>query len=83
MYGYQMVKEIERRSEGYFRFREGTLYPALHRLERAGLVEAQWRKAESGPQRRYYAITEKGLEALREMTREWRNFTAAFNLVVR
>ncbi|MFC2032699.1 PadR family transcriptional regulator [Chloroflexota bacterium] len=38
MYGYQLIKELERKSEGYFMFKEGTLYPALHRLERAGLV---------------------------------------------
>ncbi|MCX8125897.1 MAG: PadR family transcriptional regulator, partial [Dehalococcoidia bacterium] len=38
MYGYQIIKELERRSNGYFQFREGTLYPALHRLERAGLI---------------------------------------------
>jgi PadR family transcriptional regulator PadR len=38
MYGYQIIREIERRSQGYFKFKEGTLYPALHRLEKAGLV---------------------------------------------
>lgn len=37
MYGYQIIKELERKSQGYFKFKEGTLYPALHRLERAGL----------------------------------------------
>jgi len=42
MYGYQIVKEVEQRSSGYFEFKEGTLYPALHRLERAGLVEGRW-----------------------------------------
>ena len=39
MYGYQIIKELERKSQGYFKFREGTLYPSLHRLERIGLIE--------------------------------------------
>ncbi len=38
MYGYQIIKELEKRSQGYFKFKEGTLYPVLHRLENAGLV---------------------------------------------
>ena len=59
MYGYQIVKEIEWRSSGYFQFKEGTLYPALHRLERSELVEGTWREADSGIPRRYYHITAK------------------------
>ena len=42
MYGYQLVKEMDNRSSGYFRFKEGTLYPALHRLERDEMVEGKW-----------------------------------------
>ena len=64
MYGYQIIKDIDRRSEGYFKFKEGTLYPALHRLERAGLVLGRWQVLPSGQQRKYYHITEKGLTAL-------------------
>lgn len=64
MYGYQIIKELERKSEGYFRFKEGTLYPALHRLEQTGLIEGKWQMLPNGRQRRYYHITEKGLHSL-------------------
>lgn len=82
MYGYQIVKEVARRSGGYFRFREGTLYPALHRLEREGLIQGQWQQAPTGQQRRYYSITPKGLKVLARLQREWRDFSTAVNLVV-
>ena len=42
VYGYQIIKELERRSDGLFRLKEGTLYPALHRMERSGLVRGKW-----------------------------------------
>ncbi len=77
MYGYQLVKELERRSQGYFHFREGTLYPALHRLEKDGLVKADWRPAPSGQQRRYYFITEDGNHALETRLSLWEGFARA------
>ena len=83
MYGYQLVKEMERRSSGYFRFKEGTLYPALHRLERDGLVEGRWKESPTGQNRRYYYITEKGRERLASMLEEWSLFIKAVNLVAR
>lgn len=82
IYGYHLAKEIERRSSGYFQFKEGTLYPALHRLERSGLIRGEWRKSPAGQQRRYYAITEKGLRELRRKFEEWHRFSRAFNLVM-
>ena len=48
MYGYQIVKEIEARSQGYFMFKEGTLYPALYRLEKAGMVTGEWQLLPNG-----------------------------------
>ena len=83
MYGYQMVKEMERRSSGYFCFKEGTLYPALHRLEKEALVQGRWMEAPSSQVRRYYHITEKGRLALAALQEEWRRFSRAVNLVVR
>ena len=82
MYGYQMVKEIEQRSSGYFLFKEGTLYPALHRLEKSALVRGQWKEAPNGVPRRYYRITLKGEEVLAERMAEWHRFSAAVNLVM-
>jgi len=82
MYGYQIIKELEKRSQGYFRFREGTLYPALHRLEAAGLLRGIWERLPSGKERRYYHLTEKGLNLLEEKVAEWRGFSSAVNLVM-
>src|SRR4030042_3136778 len=74
MYGYQIVKELEVRSQGYFKFKEGTLYPALHRLERSGLISSQWQMLPNGRQRRYYNITAKGQESLSVERTQWLDF---------
>ena len=82
MYGYQIVKEMNQRSRGYFAFKEGTLYPALHRLEQGNLVEGRWRNTPNGVPRRYYYITAKGRQALGEQLKEWRRFSAAMESVM-
>ena len=82
MYGYLIIKELDRRSQGYFKFKEGTLYPALHRLEEAGLIRGEWQMLPSGRQRRYYYITEKGLRSLVTTRSQWRDFLAAMNLII-
>ena len=82
MYGYQIIKELEKRSQGYFKFKEGTLYPALHRLEEAGLIRGQWQTLSSGRQRRYYHITEKGHQLLVVKMSQWQDFLTAMNLVI-
>jgi len=82
MYGYQIIKELEKRSQGYFRFKEGTLYPALHRLERTGLIKGKWQMLPGGRQRRYYYITEKGQGVLVEKMSQWRDFLTAVNLII-
>lgn len=73
MYGYEIVRELHRRSEGYFAMEEGLLYPALHKLEREGLARAEWREV-GGRRRRYYALTEAGLAALDSGVAEWSAF---------
>jgi len=82
MYGYQIIKELERRSQGYFKFKEGTLYPALHRLEKAGLARGDWQTLPNGRQRRYYHITEKGLNILVAKRGQWLDFLKAMNLII-
>ena len=81
MYGYQLAKEMGRRSSGYFQFKEGTLYPALHRLERDGLLAGRWETSSSGQNRRYYHVTASGRVRLESMLAEWHLFTKAVNLV--
>lgn len=80
-YGYRLIKEIEKRSEGFFRFKEGTVYPALHKLESEGMIEGSWRRLPSGQERRYYGITVKGKNALRSRLEMWRDFAGAMNRI--
>lgn len=82
MYGYQIVKELEKRSQGYFKFKEGTLYPALHRLEKSGLISGSWEQLPNGRQRRYYAITAKGSAKLADERNRWEDFFTAVRLVL-
>jgi PadR family transcriptional regulator, regulatory protein PadR len=83
MYGYQIIKELENRSQGYFKFKEGTLYPALHRLEKNGMIEGNWQVLPGGQQRKYYSITQKGIESLMEKRSDWNEFFNAMNLIIR
>lgn len=83
MYGYQILKELESRSQGYFKFKEGTLYPALHRLEKAGLISGSWLKITGGRKRKYYTITEKGVRLLDRKRNEWQDFLIAMNLIIK
>jgi PadR family transcriptional regulator PadR len=75
MYGYQIAKELKRRSKGYFAFKEGTLYPALHGLEKKGLLTSQWQVVDKGPSRKYYQLTDDGRKALTDSTEEWTTFS--------
>lgn len=82
MYGYQIIKELSRRSQGYFTFKEGTLYPALHRLETRELVESKWQTLPSGRQRKYYLLTEKSYAVIGERKTQWEAFTLAMNKIM-
>jgi len=82
MYGYQIIKELSRRSEGYFALKEGTIYPALHRLESRELVAGNWQTLPSGRQRRYYQLTEKGYATIGERKNQWGEFTLAMNKII-
>jgi PadR family transcriptional regulator PadR len=75
MYGYQIVKELQSRSEGFFELEQGTLYPALHRLEKDGLVESRWEVVADGPSRKYYYLTAKGQTELEKSARQWSDFS--------
>jgi PadR family transcriptional regulator PadR len=82
MYGYELVKELEKRSDNDFSVKEGTLYPALHKLEKQGYIECYWKEQEKGPARKYYTITSEGRELLDERTREWHDFVRVMNKVM-
>ena len=76
-HGYAVIEEIKRRSSQAFDLPEGTVYPALHRLEQAGLLSSKWVTAESGRRRRVYALTRQGSRALAERRAVWRQFSDA------
>jgi PadR family transcriptional regulator, regulatory protein PadR len=82
MYGYELVKELEQRSDNGLSVKEGTLYPALHKLEKQEYIEFYWREQEKGPARKYYRITKPGKELLLEKTREWQDFVQVMNKVM-
>ena len=82
MYGYEIVKVVKERTGGRFEWKEGTLYPCLHRLESRGLLRSRWRKAPSGKGRKYYRVTRKGLADLKRRTAEWQEFSATVNAVL-
>ncbi len=76
-HGYAVIQQIRRRSAGAFDLPEGTVYPVLHRLEQKGLLGSRWTKAESGRERRVYALTRSGRRALADQRAVWRRFAAA------
>ena len=80
-YGYSIIKEIEKRTEGELRFKEGTLYPALHRLEEDGLIMGEWVSVK-GMERRYYSLTERGAEVLANRRRQWQQFSNAVDRII-
>ncbi|MBR4241199.1 MAG: helix-turn-helix transcriptional regulator [Eubacterium sp.] len=81
MYGYKIVKELEKRSENVFSMKEGTLYPLLHMLEEAGAVEAYWQES-SARKRRYYHITRKGRAMLKEKKEEFELYSTSVSRVL-
>ena len=81
MYGYEMTKEIERRSDSIFTLKEGTLYPILHTLEVDRFVEAYWNE-EAGRKRKYYRLTQEGRKQLSEKQQEWSLFSTTVNRVI-
>jgi len=72
-YGYAILQRVRELSGGSLEWTDGMLYPVLHRLERAGLVESRWEKAETGRRRRYYRVTRAGREQLAEERRQWQS----------
>lgn len=82
MYGYQIIKELDKRSENYFILKEGTLYPILHDLENKNLVVSVERKSENGRMRKYYELTDEGKRSLIDLEIEWEKYCRAVSLVV-
>ena len=81
IHGYELARELERRSEGYFNLTASTLYSALRRLESKGLVSSSWQLV-AKQRRRYYELTEKGRQILAEELAQWQKFLGATDRVI-
>lgn len=80
-HGYAILQRLKQRSSGTFDLAEGTIYPALHRLERDGLLSSAW-SSDSGRRRRVYRLTAAGRGALHSRRSEWRRFAEAVEAVM-
>jgi transcriptional regulator len=77
MHGYGISARIEQMSKGVFRVNAGSLFVALQRLQRAGLIKSEWKGTENSRRAKYYALTEQGRKRLNSETREWGRQVAA------
>lgn len=84
MYGYQLIQELDSKSNGVFRMKEGTLYPVLYRLEDSGYIESCWEQdnEKRSVPRKYYMITGAGLNALENMKQELETLFYAIKLIL-
>jgi PadR family transcriptional regulator PadR len=80
-YGYELAQSLDRAGMG--QIQGGTLYPVLLRLQRTGLVHAEWRTGASGPARKYYRLTTAGAEALRDGAADWHAFAGGVGTILR
>ena len=80
-HGYRVIERLRERSEGPFDLTEGTVYPALHRRERRGLLESHW-SDEAPRRRRVYAVTQAGRGSLAARRRDWAAFAGAMQAVI-
>ena len=82
MHGYGIGVRIEQISKGVFQVNAGSLFPALRRLERDGLIKGRWKPTENNRKAKYYGLTARGRAKLKEATREWEAQTAAISRIL-
>ncbi len=82
MHGYAIVRAIQERGEDSLRIEEGTLYPALHRMERRGWLASEWGASESNRRAKFYRLTPAGRSGLREQESAWRRLSDAVGRVL-
>ena len=81
-HGFGIARLIQSRSKEVLKVEEGTLYPALHRLEKKGLLQSNWEMTESNRRAKYYSLTDKGRKALSEKQKQWKQVSSAVNQVL-
>jgi len=82
MHGWAIAKRIQQVSREVLQVQQGSLYPALHRLEQQGLIQAKWAESETGRQAKFYSLTSAGREQLEKETASWNRLSAAIDLVM-
>ncbi len=82
MHGWGVSRRIRERSEEILHLNQGSLYPALHRLARRGLIAAEWGTSENNRRAKYYRLTQRGERHLAQETESWRRFARAVDLVL-
>jgi PadR family transcriptional regulator PadR len=82
-YGYEIVSKLTSETDGALEVTDGTLYPVLYRLERAGFVTVRWETPERGVPRKYYRLTDEGRDELQRLEHEWTTFAAAMARLLR
>ena len=82
MHGYQIIKELEERSEGYLKLKGSTTYSALRRLEKEGLVLSSWQQVAQKQRRRCYELTDRGRQILKRELSDWQDFYIAVSKIV-
>jgi len=82
VHGYAIAQRLEQVSRGVVQVPEGSLYPALHRLENRGLLAADWKETETGREAKFYRLTRKGLKRLKTETADWQRLIEAIGLIL-
>jgi transcriptional regulator len=82
VHGYAIAQRLEQVSRGVVQVPEGSLYPALHRLENRGLLAADWKETETGREAKFYRLTRKGLKQLETETVDWQRLIDAIGLIL-
>jgi PadR family transcriptional regulator PadR len=82
MHGWAIAKRIQQISHEVLQVQQGSLYPALHRLEQQGWIRAKWAESETGRQEKFYALTAAGRKQLEQESENWSRLSAAINLVM-
>jgi PadR family transcriptional regulator len=82
-HGYAIAQRLQRISKDYFQVHQGSLYPALHRLEDRGWLQAEWKDTDTGREAKFYALTKKGRKQLDEEVLNWERMSDAISLILR
>jgi PadR family transcriptional regulator PadR len=83
IHGYAISQRMQQISKDYFQVQQGSLYPALHRLEERGLLAAEWKETETGREAKFYSLTRKGRRQLDAEMQNWERLSDAIGMILR